>query len=252
MSFFTEVSGGNLDGLEQKLLGPDYAYSKQIKTPTEMDLSGVGSWDAIIANAAGLESYMKLLVEGGGHASKVAGPLGDRFFLQTGAKCKDIVSGQDAIRSIYINNIPDGNIPLLSSAAGANFQTFEGLLPSTLSSLAGLNPLAIFQAFTEGTNPDCKSISLETVDASNNASMKSGFLTISDIKGMNPCWFSDGKNPVTMEKHYGCNPSRVGFENLQGIQSHITDCTSIITYLYFISLFLLFCYILTKVNKPKR
>ena len=195
--------------------------------------------------------FTKLLVEGGGKASRVSGPLGDRFFLKTGAKCKDVESGQQVNRSIYINNIPDGDIPFISSGLGQDFTEFEGLIPGTLSNLANINPLAIFQAFLTGTNPECTATKLEIIDASNNASYDTKYLTMTDIKNMNPCWFPDHKNPITGESRSGCNPSRVGFQNLNQSVSPINQYSTIISYLYFTSLLLVFCYLLIKSTKKR-
>jgi len=247
-NFFTEVLH-DLDGLEQDLLGPDYLYYKQIKSPEEIGMSKDGNIGAMVDDMAGLIAYTKLLVEGGGKASKVDGPLGDRFFLQTGAKCKDVQTGKQVKRSLYINNVPDGDIPFISSGLGTDFTEFEGLIPGTLSNLANINPLAIFQAFMSGTNPDCTTVTLETIDANNNVSTGTGFLTTTDIKGLNPCWFPDHKNPITNETRSGCNPSRQGFQNLNGVS--VGKVSTIVTYLYFISLFLLFCYVI-KQSQNKR
>ena len=247
-NFFKDVLG-NLDGLEQKLLGPDYAYYKQINSPEQVGMSGDGNFSALGDDIAGLVSYTQLLVEGGGKASKIPGPLGDRFFVQTGAKCKDQASGQQVIRSIYINNIPDGNIPFISSGLGHDFTEFGGLVPGALSSLGSINPLAIFQAFLEGTNPDCMATKLEVVDTSNNAYYDTKYLTVSDIQGIDPCWFPDHRNPITGESRGGCNPSRVGFQNLHEPASPINQYSTIISYLYFTSLLLLFCYLLVKSTK---
>lgn len=247
-NFFTEVLH-DLDGLEQDLLGPDYLYYKQIKSPKEIGMSSDGNIGAMVDDMAGLIAYTKLLVEGGGKASRVDGPLGDKFFLQTGAKCKDTQTGNQVNRSLYINNVPDGNIPFISSGLGTDFTEFEGLIPGTLSNLANINPLAIFQAFMSGTNPDCTATTLETIDADNNVSTGTGFLTTTDIKNMNPCWFPDHKNPITGETRSGCNPSRQGFQNQTGVS--IGKVSTIVTYLYFISLFLLFCYIIKRSQSKK-
>ena len=104
----------DLDGLEKKLLGPNYAYYNQIKNPAELGMSTKG--DAISNNLAGLVAYTEVLVTGEGNASKPGGPLGDKFFLKTGAKCKDKETGEQVTRSLYFNNVPDGSIPLTGFA----------------------------------------------------------------------------------------------------------------------------------------
>jgi hypothetical protein len=38
---------------------------------------------------------------------------------------------------------------------------------------------------------------METIDTNNNKSNETHFITVTDIKNMDPCSFSDGKNPVS-------------------------------------------------------
>ena len=247
MSNFFEDVVGNLDKLEQELLGPDYAYYKQIKTPQELGMTDHGSISALSDDIIGLVAYTKILVQGGGKASKAPGALGDRFFLETGAKCKDTKSKQQVTRSIYINNIPDGDIPFISAGMGEDYTTFEGLIPGSIGSLAHINPLAIFQGFLEGINPDCTATKLEVIDASNNAYYDTKYLTITDIKNMNPCWFPDNRNPITKKYKSVCNKTRVQpFKNLNEPIYSINQYSTGIAYLYFASLLLLFCYLLIK------
>ena len=92
----------DVDQLQEDLLGPDYNYTKQIKSPEEMGMSSKGSTTAISNNISGLIGYTQVLVTGSGNASKTGGPLGDKFFLQTGAKCKDKKTKESVTRSIYV------------------------------------------------------------------------------------------------------------------------------------------------------
>jgi len=250
-NFFTEIVD-DLDGVEQKLLGPDYSYYKQIKSPEEIGMSSDGNLGAMANNITGLIEYTKLLVEGGGNASKVPRPLGDKFFLKTGAKCKDIETNNQVDRSIYINNIPDGDIPFISSGLGTDFTVFEGIVPGVMGNLEKINPLAIFQSFMTGTNPDCQSVTLETVGENNQVSKNTGFLTVTDIKNMNPCWFDDNTNPVTKKSKEGCNPllSNEGFANLTP-SSYVSEISTIITYLYIASITIVLSYLLSRLHKKK-
>ena len=197
MSNFFSQASTDLSGLEAKLLGPDYKYFNFINTPTQMGMSAEGSMSAIENDIAGLIAYVQLLVEGGGEASQVSGPLGDKFFLETGAKCKDAESNSLVTRSLYINNVPDGSIPFISSGMGVNFTAFEGLIPGVMGNLANLNPMKIFQAFMVGSEPPCQSITMETIDSNNNKSQQSGYVINADIAGMDPSWFPGGVNPIT-------------------------------------------------------
>jgi hypothetical protein len=101
-------------------------------------------------------------------------------------------------RYAYVNNVPDGNIPFISSGlGGVQFSEFEGLIPGTMSDAAALNPFSLFQAFQLGSTPDCQSVTLETIDANNNVASATNYVATADIKNMPASWFSDKKNPVT-------------------------------------------------------
>ena len=232
----------------EKGIGPSYSYANQIKTPKEIGMSDKGTLDALGHDIAGLIAYTELLVEGGGKASKIHGPLGDKFFLPTGAKCSDIKTGNQVKRSVFINNIPDGEIPFISSGLGVNFTEFEGLVPGLLSNLAQLNPLAIFQAFTTGTDPSCQAITLETRNAKNVTSTETAYLTIPDIRDVNACLFSDKRNPLTKEK------CREAFGNnilihKQTAASYNSDFSDIITYTYYVTLLCLIIFVIYKIKR---
>ena len=61
---------------------------------------------------------------------------------------------QEVDRYIYINNVPQGNIPFISSGVGVNFGEFKGLIPGTISNLNAFNPMLMFQSFLSGSKPD--------------------------------------------------------------------------------------------------
>lgn len=202
------------DKVEEELLGPSYSYSSKIKSPQQIGMSSDGSLGAIVDDVGGLISYVELLVtgncSGGGSkcASTTGGPLGDSFFLKTGAKCK-ASDGSEQTRYIYINNIPTGDIPFISSALGHNFTTFEGLIPSVIQDLGEMNPFDIFKGFLMGSMPACQQVTLNTTPTSqnNNKTSQTEYLVTSDIKGLNPCFFTNKENPVSGKK---CSE---GFEN---------------------------------------
>ncbi|MDC1321340.1 hypothetical protein N8261_05200 [Flavobacteriaceae bacterium] len=195
-NFFEEVLD-DAKNVEQKILGPDYEYWKQIKSPSQMGMSTNGSMSTIAKDVGGLINYVELLVTGQGGASKTGRPLGDKFFLKTAATCKDKPSGGVVDRYIYVNNVPDGNIPFISGASGMNFSTFEGLVPGTLSNLSAMNPLLIFQAFVSGSQPDCQEIELETIDVNNKSGTETRHVTVTDIQNMGACNFPGNKNPIS-------------------------------------------------------
>ena len=253
MNFFNDVLN-DLDSLEQTLLGPDYKYYKQIKAPSQIGMSSDGNLGAMANDIAGLIAYTELLVTGGGSASKTGGPLGDKFFLKTGAKCKDVKSGNQVTRSLYINNVPNGSIPFISSGLGVDFTVFEGLIPGTMENLAKINPLAIFQAFMGGSNPDCQAIQLETIDVNNNKSTDTQYLTTVDIKNLNPCSFLNGENTITGVKcieSFESNPDRDNYNKNDDKNKNLStadlikffDIKDIINITYYSTLIVLLIYL---------
>jgi hypothetical protein len=133
--------------------------------------------------------------------------LGDKFFLKTGGQCKDVASGNKVDRYIYIDNVPNGNIPFISSGlGGTDFTEFEGLIPGVLGDLGKLNPLNLFKSFMMGENPDCMSVTLQTItpvtDANlndtgkDNTGSQTQFVAVADVKNMDPCIFPNKINPA--------------------------------------------------------
>jgi hypothetical protein len=234
----------NAKAAEEKYLGPDYPYYKYIRTPSEIGMSGSGSLSQLGKDIDGLINYVELLVSGGGKASATGQPLGNKFFLKTGGKCTDKATGQDVDRYIYINNVPQGNIPFISSGVGVNFSEFKGLIPGTISNLNAFNPMEMFQAFLAGSKPDCQELKMETIDIYNNRSTESHFVTLIDIQNMDPCIFSNKKNPITGDQ------CRETFTNLKdtGLNTQCYTCYKIpkdpMSQVYFASLGLLGVYIL--------
>lgn len=108
----------------------------------------------------------------------------------------DATNGSVVDRYAYVNNVPDGNIPFISSGlGGVEFTAFKGLIPGAMSSAAEINPFGLFQAFQMGSTPDCQSISLETIDANNNVSAATNYVATVDLKNMPPSWFSGKEIP---------------------------------------------------------
>lgn len=204
-SFFSDIMT-DMKGAEQGLLGPDYLYWKRILKPSDMGMSADGNFGALTNDVSGLINYVELLVSGNG-GSTTGGPLGDKFFLKTGGQCTDVASKKKVDRYIYIDNVPNGNIPFISSGlGGTDFTEFEGLIPGVLGDLGKLNPLNLFKSFMMGENPDCMSITLQTikpaVDGNLNdtgqdiSATEKQFVAVADVKNMDPCIFPDKKNPA--------------------------------------------------------
>jgi hypothetical protein len=228
-------------GVQEKLLGSPYPYYKNIKLPNQIGMSDEGSLNALGRDINGLIQYVEVLVTGNSSASATGGPLGNKFFLKTGAKCKDIVTQNQVDRYIYVDNVPAGNIPFISQGLGVNFSEFKGLIPGAMGNLNALNPFAISQAFLSGSVPDCQELTMETISIDNIKSSETNYVTLTDIKNMDPCIFNNNKNPLTNQ---GCRET---------FQNKVDENASIIgipqdplALIYFISLASVGIYILSK------
>jgi hypothetical protein len=204
-NLFQEVLN-DAGGVEERLLGPTYPYYKNIKTPSEIGMSDKGTLQQMGKDIDGLIQYVEVLVTGNSRASTTGGPLGNKFFLKTGAKCaaidkcsnpNDASTCEQTDRFIYVNNVPVGNIPFISGGLGVNFSEFKGLIPGAMGNLNVLNPFAIMRAFLSGSTPPCQEITMQTIDVNNNKSSESHYVTLADIQSMDPCVFQNGKNPAT-------------------------------------------------------
>jgi len=188
------------DALQEQILGPNYNYADGIKNPTELGMSSKGSIKTLGKDIDGLVSYIEVLVTGKSNASKTGGPLGGKFFMKTGGKCVDKITGQETDRYVYMNNVPQGNIPLLSSSSGMKFDDMRGLIPGAMGNLAAFNPFNLLGAFASESTPECQQITLETIDSNNSKTSGTYFVATADIKKMDPCefkYFMGGMNPET-------------------------------------------------------
>lgn len=195
----------DVKGVEERLLGPTYPYYKNIKAPSDIGMSDKGTIQQMAKNVEGLIEYVELLVTGDSKASATGKPLGNKFFLKTGGKCAAIDSCSDpndastceqVDRYIYVDNVPEGNIPFISSGLGVNFSEFKGLIPGAMGNLNVLNPFAILRAFLSGSTPPCQTVTMQTISVDNVRSTETHYVTLADITNMDPCIFPNKKNPV--------------------------------------------------------
>lgn len=231
-------------GVQDKLLGPTYPYYKNIKTPSEIGMSDKGTIKQMGKNIDGLIDYVELLVTGKSKASSTGGPLGNKFFLKTGGKCVDAATNNQVDRYIYINNMPQGNIPFISNGLGVNFSEFKGLIPGAMGNLNVLNPFAILQSFLSGATPPCQELTMQTIDINNNKSSETHFVTTTDIKNIDPCSFPNKKNPVT---NVTCKES---FETINAAPYEMPEDP--VAQLYFAGLAFVGVYILHRLMEKSR
>ena len=239
------------NAVEKSLLGPTYPYYKNIQTPNQLGMNSNGSIQQLATDVDGIIQYVELLVSGDSNASATGRPLGNKFFLKTGAKCaavgtcknpKDPSTCTKEDRYLYINNVPQGNIPIISSFEGADFSDFKGLIPGALGNLNALNPFAIMRAFLSGSTPMCQPLTMQTINSKNDRSSETHHVTLADISSMDPCSFPDKTNPITGAV---CSEQ---FTTMSPASLHVTNMPDdIIAQLYFGSLGVLGLYILYRI-----
>jgi hypothetical protein len=242
-------------GVQDRLLGPTYPYYKNIKTPSQIGMSDKGTMQQMGKDINGLIQYVQLLVTGKSTASATGGPLGNKFFLQTGAKClatdnctdkNDSSTCQQTDRYIYIDNVPEGNIPFISGGMGVNFSEFKGLIPGAMGNLNVLNPFAIMRAFMSGSTPPCQQITMQTIDVNNNKSSETHYVTLADIGNMDPCSFPKKNNPVNGAKCKETFQSSISDNASPVMSDDITD------QIYFASLASLGVFILYRIMEKSQ
>lgn len=184
------------------MLGVDYDYVANIKSPPELGMGTSGSLGTLSNNITGLVGYVKILISGDSKASKTGKPLGNKFFIKTQLKCTDIVTKQDVDRSVYYNNVPDGTIPFISNVAmnGQGIPGLYGLVPGILSNLNQIHPISMITNLASVGQPDCQSITMPFINSDNSSGITTGYVANDEINDMNPCWFPSGTNPVSKNK----------------------------------------------------
>ena len=217
-----------------------YPYSKNIRAPKSLHMGTSGSLPQLGRNLDGLVDYVEVLITGKG-ASATGRPLGNKYFMKTGAKCKDEKTKKDVPRYLYINNVPEGGIPMMPDVMGIKMKSFRGLIPGAISNMEALNPMSIMSAFTTGSTPSCQAITMETIDTNNRTGSDTQFVANADIKDINPCsWGSRGTNPVTGEK---CSEGFIDNIQLQpNIQVDMPN--DVMAQIYFVCLGLLIIYMM--------
>lgn len=174
-----------------------YEYYDQIKSPNQLGMSGNGSMGTLSKNVESLVDYVRLLIEGGGSASKTGQPLGNKYFSNTNAKCVDVDTGKDVDRYMYIDNQPDGSMPMIGAGMGQSFNEFRGLIPGILDDINDINPERIVDAFMESGKPKCRRVTLEVIADNGATSYQSQYVPDPELENVAPCNFQDKRNPVT-------------------------------------------------------
>lgn len=164
-------------------VNPLYNYHKNIKSPGELGMNPKGTLNQMAKNVMGLIDYVEILVTGGGKASKTGKPLGNKFYVSTGSQCKDIDNKyKNVSRYIYIDNVPQGKVPLISQGMGKNFNSFKGLVPGAVENLNALDPSKIFNSISGGVTPECKNVTLKVIGNDNKEQHVAKNVSVQDLE----------------------------------------------------------------------
>ena len=176
----------------------DYNYPTQIKTPDDLGMGTKGTMKQLRYNVAGMIDYINILVTGKSPASKAnGGPLGDAFFINTNSKC--LANGVPKPRHLYINNIPDGNIPFLSGKSSVKLDSFKGLIPGILEDTASLNPEDMIKSFGKTDLPSCSLKTLKVIDSDGKIYKESRYIADEEVV--------KGGFKETKDSRIKCNPN---------------------------------------------
>lgn len=84
-----------------------------------------------------------------------------------------------------------------------------------MSNLNVLNPYSLLQSFLAGSMPKCRNLPMQTISSNNVVSSETQYVTLTDIKNMDPCSFSGGSNPES-----GARCNKIGFSNMNNYNNN--------------------------------
>jgi hypothetical protein len=219
-------------------LGPKYRYHTKIKNPKQLGMSPDGNMGALARDVRGLISYVELLVDGGGNANMAGKPLGDKFFLKTASKCKDVKTGNEVTRYHYVDNQIDGSIPGLTELTGFK-SGLKGLVIGALADTFSINPMGLLAGFVEGSKPWCKAVRKKVIDDSSNESYETHHIALTDLED-SELSSSDRKKLKEFKKNMKNNDTNASCrEKFSNMKDPVPN-------LYFLTSSLLFFYLLYK------
>lgn len=236
----------------EDILGPKYRYHTKIKNPKELGMSSEGSMSALSKDVSGLISYVEILVGGAGNANKAGKPLGDKFFLKTASKCKDVKTKKEVARYYYVDNQIDGSIPGLTALTGFK-SGMKGLVIGAMADTFSINPLGLLKGFTEGAKPWCKAVKKKIINDKSEEFYETHHIALSDLKDSELTTSDRAKLSKFTEdmknnnKDGQCDES---FTNIKDIKKIFTESDPI-PKTYVLSVSLLLIYILYKLMRRR-
>ena len=163
--------------------GKDYNYSQQIATPQELGMSNRGTLSQLSDNVAGMINYINILSNGDSKASKQNnGPLGDSYFVDTHATCKN---GDNSVpRHFYMNNKPSGNIPFLTGRTSAPVGGNRGLISGILEQASSLDPSVMIKDFGDTSTTTCGLQTFEIIDNNGKSWKETRYVSDKEIENI--------------------------------------------------------------------
>jgi len=242
----------NIFKITENIKNNEYDYNSKIYNPSQLGMSDKGDLKTLTNNIGGIIGYTDLLMFGNSNASTTRQPLGNSYFLNTGAKCKDSASGKIVDRSVYIDNVPSGIIkmPNYNSNLGSNNvkTSFKGLIPGLTESIIKLNPVSLLSSITNNDD-NCSEVYMKTIKQTSPTSQKkqitNAYVLDNEIKDLDACLFNNSINPITKQ---GCVEAFTNYNNnIKLISYKYTKSKK--SKLYLMSISLLYLYLFFKIMK---
>ena len=139
------INGGQ--DVQTALIGPDYSYSDHVPQPSSLGVGSNGTFSQLGTNARAIGTYVGTLISGNP-------VLGNRFFINTAAKCT-APDGSLQPRFNYVNNIASAS-KLLPSGLQSVGGGLTGLIPGALGDISSLNPTYLFRSLSSDGLPSCE------------------------------------------------------------------------------------------------
>jgi hypothetical protein len=232
---------GDLD--DDTYLGEMLNYAGFIRPPTDpvMKFTEGGTRKELAHNINGITSYVDLLISGESKASKRVSedgknlPIGGKYFMKTILKCKDVDSGSEVDRYVYMNNIPTGRLPFTVGTE----TSYKGIVPGMMGNIEKMSPFEMIDEMFSSSVPKCKKVSLEVVsNTSDSGQEKTRNVSLDNLQSL--LNRNEHINSYTDDASYSqneLNSWKEGFENPFEFDSHLTD-------MYFLTILMLSFYIL--------
>jgi hypothetical protein len=157
---------GNTADMNTGMMGPDYSFADELKTPGEVGVRSGGSAGDIIDAVAGVGYYTDVIGFGErtGINQRDMKPMGLRYFMSTGSTCSN-----GALMFEYIDTMPQGNLlgkRISQAITDMGLPAMRGLAPGILEDARdALNPFPLFNAAMGTGYPKCKQVTRPVGDA---------------------------------------------------------------------------------------